>query len=78
MGRLTISLPDELHRALKEAAARRGQTIGQVVSESLEFYGVKTEGSATALVERARRLAGMREDDAVRLAVEETREVRGA
>lgn len=73
MARLTISLPDELHRALKEAAARRNRPIGQLVAESLEFYGIKTSESAAELVARARARSGLGEDEAVRLATEETR-----
>ena len=38
MPRLTISLSEERHRALKEAAVRRGKTIGQLIEESLDDY----------------------------------------
>ncbi len=37
MARVTIYLPDELHRALKAAAARRGSTIGSLVAENVDF-----------------------------------------
>ena len=50
MTRVTINLPDELHRALKAAAARRGTTIGSMVAESLSAYGVKTHDTAAGLV----------------------------
>ena len=36
MSRLTITLPEARCRALKEAAAKRGRTIDQLVEESLE------------------------------------------
>ena len=36
MSRLTITLPDELHRSLKEAAARRGMTLSAYVLEELQ------------------------------------------
>jgi plasmid stability protein len=72
MARVTINLPDELHRALKAAAARRGTTIGSMVAESLEAYGIKSQSEATLLVERARRRSGLTEDDALALAVDET------
>lgn len=49
MARLTITLPDDRHQALKEAAARRGKTIRQLIDESLAHYGIKTEASAAAL-----------------------------
>ena len=73
MARLTISLPDQLHRALKEAAARRNRRIGDLIAESLEFYGIKTTESAAALVARARVQSGLGEDEAIQLATEETR-----
>ena len=37
MPRLTITLSDERHTALREAAAQRRKTIGQLIEESLEF-----------------------------------------
>lgn len=73
MGRLTLNLPDELHQALKEAAARRRRSIGDLVAESLRFYGIKTEESARELVARARSQAGLTEAEARKLAVDETR-----
>ena len=73
MARLTISLPDELHRALKEAAARRNRRMGDLIAESLKFYGIKTTESAAALVDRARAQSGLGEDEAIQLATEETR-----
>jgi hypothetical protein len=76
MRRLTITLTDEKHRALKQAAARSGKTIGQIVAESLEYYGIKTEQEARALVTRARRKANLREKQALDIAVRETREQR--
>ena len=73
MARLTITLPDAVHQALKEAAARRKTTIGELISESIEHYGIKTEAQAADLVARARAAAGLREARAVALAVGETR-----
>ncbi len=73
MARLTISLPDELHRALKESAARRDKTIGELVAESLEFYGIKTTEAAAELLARARARSGLNDDEAMALAVRETR-----
>lgn len=76
MARLTITLSDERHRALREAAVQRGKTIGQLIEESLDFYGIKSARSAEALVARARARAGLTEDQALRLAVAETRAAR--
>jgi hypothetical protein len=77
MSRLTITLPDDLHRALKETAARRKVSIGELIAESLSFYGIKSTESARSLVARARRKAQLAEDDALRLAQREVRVVRG-
>jgi len=76
MTRLTIRLSDERHRALREAAVKRRKTIGQLIEESLEFYGIKTQRSAEELVAQARASAALGEADAVRLAVAETRAAR--
>jgi hypothetical protein len=76
MARLTITLSNERHRALKEAAARRGCTIGQLIDESLEYAGVKTQDDARALVARARERCALPSDEAQSLAVEETRRER--
>jgi hypothetical protein len=73
MARLTITLSDERHRALREAAVSRRKTIGQLVEESLEFYGIKTARSAERLVAKARARASLNEAEALRLAVAETR-----
>ncbi len=48
MPRLTITLPDERHRALKETTARRATTIRRIIEESLDLYSVKTTESAAA------------------------------
>ena len=73
MSRLTITLSEERHRALKEAAVRRNTSIGRIIEESLDFYGIKTTESAAALVAGARQRSGLTEDEALALAVEETR-----
>lgn len=76
MARLTITLSDERHRALREAAVKRGKTIGQLIEESLDFYGIKTARSAEELVAKARARASLDEPAALRTAVDETRAVR--
>lgn len=73
MARLTISLSDPRHQALREAAARTGKTLGQIVEESLERYGIKTTEEALDLVRRARGRAGLDAANALELAVTETR-----
>lgn len=76
MSRLTITLDDELHRALKEAAARQGRTIGKIIEEGLLLRGIKPASTARALVARARENAGVDEDEAVTIAVAETNAIR--
>ena len=73
MTRITVTLSKQRHRALKEAAARTGKTLGQIVEESLEFYGIKTMTAAGDLVEQARRNSDLPPREAERLAVRETR-----
>ena len=73
MSRLTITLSDERHRALREAAARSGRTIGQLIDESLEFYGVKGTDAARSLVASARARARMAPRAAQELAIREVR-----
>ena len=76
MARLTISLPAELHQALREAAVRRNGTIGELIAESLIAYGVKPEASAVELVRQARLRSALPADQALRLALGETAAVR--
>ena len=73
MSRLTITLDDDLHHALKETAARQGRSIGKIIEESLILRGIKSTAHARQLVEQARIRAGCSEEEATRLAIEETR-----
>jgi len=72
MSRLTITLDDDLHRALKETAARQGRSIGKIIEESLRFRGIKPMENARELVKQAREQAGCSEEEAIRIAIEET------
>lgn len=81
MARLTITLSDEKHRALKQAALRRGTTIGAIIEESLEHAGVKSEEDAVAILERAWRNASetmgdVTEEQVTDWALEEVRDYR--
>ena len=73
MSRLTITISDLRYRALKEASAQRDKTIGQLIEESLEFYGIKSREDARALVQRARRHSGLSETRAMSLATKEVK-----
>ena len=73
MPRLTITLSDERYQALKEAATKRRKSLVSVIDESLEFYGIKSGQTAAELIAQARLRASLAEDEAIALAVEETR-----
>ena len=73
MPRLTISLTDRTHRALKEAAVRQGRSMGALIEESLELRGILPSDSAQEIVARARSSAGLSDEEAMAIAVRETR-----
>ena len=70
---LTITLSAGRHRALKQAAARRGTTIGAVIEESLECAGIKTADEILDLIPQAQSRSQLSEEEALDLAVTETR-----
>ncbi len=72
MTRLTITLDDALHQALKEAAARQGRSIGKIIEEGLLLRGIKPMASARVLVARARQQAAMDDAQAMDLALSES------
>ncbi len=78
MTRLTITLDDSLHQALKEAAARQGRSIGKLIEEGLILRGIKPMASARDLVARAREQAGLDDAQAMEMALQETRARRAA
>ena len=75
---MTVTLSAERYRALKQASARQGKTIRQLIEESLEANGIKTLREASELLERARKRAGLSAAEAMRLALRETRAARRA
>ena len=76
MPRLTISMADRTHRALKEAAARQNRSMGSIIEESLELRGIRPYDTAREIVARAQSRSGLSADEAMVLAVEETRRFR--
>jgi hypothetical protein len=76
MSRLTITLSEARYRALKEASAKSDKTIGQLIDESLDFYGIKSQQDARDLVRRARVHSKLTEDQALAVAQEQVRAVR--
>lgn len=73
MSRLTITLSEQRYQALKEAAARRNKTIGLLIDESLDFYGIKSREDARKLVHRARARANLTETQALEAAQAEVK-----
>ena len=76
MSRLTITLSESRYRALKEASAQRDKTIGQLIDDSLDFYGIKSRQDALDLVRRARAHSKLTEAQALTVAQEQVRAVR--
>ena len=76
MSRLTITLSESRYRALKEASAQRDKTIGQLIDESLDFYGIKSRDDALELVRRARSRSKLDDAQAILVAQEQVRAVR--
>ena len=76
MSRLTITLSEARYRALKEVSAQRNKTIGQLIDESLDFYGIKSREDAHALVRRARARANLTEEKALAAAQKEVKATR--
>ena len=76
MSRLTITLDDSLHQALKETAARQGRSIGKIIEEGLLLRGIKPTASARDLVARARIHGGLSSEEALAVGVAETRSAR--
>ena len=76
MSRLTITLSEARYRALKEASAQRDKTIGQLIDESLDFYGIKSREDARDLVRRARAHSKLPEAQAIAAALDHVRAVR--
>ncbi|TCO73735.1 ribbon-helix-helix protein, CopG family [Chromatocurvus halotolerans] len=72
MSRLTITLDDEMHRALKETAARQGRSIASIIDESLRLRGIQGSASARVLVAQARERSQLSDDEAMAVAVDET------
>ncbi|MGK2941331.1 MAG: CopG family transcriptional regulator [Immundisolibacter sp.] len=76
MSRLTITLSEARYRALKAASAQRDKTIGQLIDESLDFYGIKSRDDAHELVRRARAGSNLTEEQAQAVAQEQLKAVR--
>ena len=76
MSRLTITLEDNLHQSLKETAARQGRTIGSIIEESLKLRGIRSISSAQEILNQARNNAQLKDDEAMKIALEEVHKAR--
>ncbi len=76
MTRLTISLADPTHRALKETAARQNRSMGSIIEESLKLRGIQPLDTAREIVAKARAQSRLDADQAMAVAVKETRRSR--
>ena len=76
MARLTISLADRTHRALKQAAARQNRSMASIIEESLRLRGIQPLDDAGELVARARGQSDLDTKQALAIAVQETRSYR--
>ena len=54
MFRLTISLEDAMHQALKKAETRQGRSTGEIIEESLIPRGIKAVPKTSDLIAKAR------------------------
>lgn len=73
---MTIALPNERIRGVRDVAARTGRSVAQVVDDVLAAYGVPPGPPlerVLEILESAGRNAGLDEDEAMALAVAETR-----
>ena len=57
MVRLTISLADRTHRALKEAAVRQNRSMAAIIEESLKLRGIQPFDSAREIVAKSLEIA---------------------
>ena len=76
MTRLTISLSETTYRALREASTREGRSMASIVEESLLLRGIRPENSARDIVAKVRSRSRLNADQDMKLAVEETRQIR--
>ena len=76
MGRLTITLANDTHRALKEAAARQNRSMAAIIEERLELRGIQPYDTVRQIVAKARAHSGLDSGQAMTLALDETGQYR--
>ena len=62
-----------MHRALKDAAVRQGSSMSAIIQESLELRGIIPSDAAIEIVSRAQSSSGLSNEEAMAIAVRETR-----
>ena len=72
MGRLTITLPNGTHTALKQAAARQNRSMASIIDESLQLRGIRPYEHAREIVAKARARSKLSPAEADAVALEET------
>lgn len=73
MPRLTISLTERAHSALKETATLQNRSMGSIIEESLELRSAQVRDAARKIIAKARAQSGLSEYDAMNLAIKETK-----
>ena len=76
MVRLTISLAERTHRALKEAGARQNRSMAAIIEESLRLRGLQPLESAKEIVAKARERTNLDSSQAMAVGLRETRSYR--
>jgi predicted transcriptional regulator len=72
MPSLTITITEERHRALQQAAERERKSIAAIIEECLDAADINGAETAQDLVVQARSNAGLSDVEALAVAVEET------
>ena len=76
MPEVTIHLSEETHHALQSTAASDGRTIDELVEEYLRRAGLLTARFVSTWVREARKSSPLSDEEALDLAIAETRAVR--
>lgn len=74
--RLTITLPDDLYKAVKIESASTDQTIGEILANALRAVGFKSAADVEAILASARSHANLTEEEALAVGVAATHAVR--
>ncbi len=73
MPRVTLRLSDERYEALRDAAVMRGTSMSRLVDDALLFAGIGVTTDTISILEEASTESGVSEEEAMHLALAETR-----